>query len=60
MLIERRMKSFSQQNAAGVSQEKGVTVISQTVETNGDQVSNTHTKNKSIKTIKCLHAAYLK
>ncbi len=40
MLTERRVKSSSPQNTAGVSQEKGVTVISQTIETNGDQVSN--------------------
>ncbi len=40
MLTEKPVKSFSPQNIAGVSQEKGVTVVSQTTETNGDQVSN--------------------
>ncbi len=32
------MKFFSSQNTAGVSQEKGIAVISQTMEVNGDQV----------------------
>ncbi len=40
MLIERQMKSFSPQNPAGVSQEKSVAVIFQTIEINGKQVSN--------------------
>ncbi len=40
MLIERQVMSFSPQNTAGVSEEKRVTVISQTTETNGDQDSN--------------------
>ncbi len=33
---ECRVKFFSPQNAAGVSQEKGVAVISQTIEVDGD------------------------
>ncbi len=47
MLIERQVKSVGPQNTAGVSQEKGIAVISQTIETNGDQVSNI--KKKTIK-----------
>ncbi len=49
MLTERRVKSFSPQNTAGVSQEKDFAVISQTVETNGDQVSNVKNNNNIIK-----------
>ncbi len=40
MPIEGQVKFFSQQNAAGVPQEKGVAVISYTVSVNGDQGSN--------------------
>ncbi len=40
MLTERRVKSYSPQISAGVSQEKGIAVISQTSEINGYQVSN--------------------
>ncbi len=39
MLTKGKGKSFRAQNR-GVSQEKGVAVISRTDETNGDQVSN--------------------
>ncbi len=62
MLIERQVKSFSPQNTAGVSQEKGITVIFQTIETNGYQVSNVKNKqpNKQTKNLKCLHAAHLR
>ncbi len=38
--MEGLVKFFSPQNTAGVSQEKGVAVMSQTVVVNGDQVSN--------------------
>ncbi len=38
--MEGQVKFFSPQNTAGVSQEKGVAVTSQTIEVNGDQVSN--------------------
>ncbi len=40
MWIEGPVKFFSPQNTAGVSQEKGVAVFSQTVKVNGDQDSN--------------------
>ncbi len=36
--MEGQVDSFSPQNSAGVLQEKGVAVISQTIEVNGDQV----------------------
>ncbi len=38
MPVEGQVKLFSAQNTAGVSQEKGIAVVSQTVEANGDQV----------------------
>ncbi len=38
--MEGRGKVFSPQNSAGVSQEKGVTVILQTIVVNGDQFLN--------------------
>ncbi len=44
------VKFFSAQKTARVSQEKGVVVISQKTEANGDQVSNVTNKN-IIKTI---------
>ncbi len=37
MPMEEWVKFFSPQNTAGVSQEKGVAVVSQTTEANGDQ-----------------------
>ncbi len=40
MLMEGWVKFFSPQNTAGGSQEKGVAVIPQTIDVNGDQVSN--------------------
>ncbi len=40
MLTEGQVKFFSPQNTAGVSQEKGVEVMSQTNAVNGDQVLN--------------------
>ncbi len=40
MLIERWVNFLSPQKAAGVKQEKDVAIISQTIEVNGDQVSN--------------------
>ncbi len=40
MLMEGQAKFFSPQISAGVSQEKGVAVISQTTEANGDKYSN--------------------
>ncbi len=53
-----RVKFFSPQNTAGVLQENGIAAISQTIEANGDQVSNVKKKNpKHNKTIKCLHTA---
>ncbi len=36
MLIEGQVKIFNSQNTAGVSSEKGVAVISQTIVVNGD------------------------
>ncbi len=39
MPVEGWVKFFSLQNTAGVSQEKGVVVISRTVEVNGDHFS---------------------
>ncbi len=38
--MEGRAKIFSSQNTAGVSKEKGVAVILQTIELNGDQFSH--------------------
>ncbi len=40
MPMEGQVKFFSPQNTAGVSQEKGAAVITQTIEVNGDQLSN--------------------
>ncbi len=40
MLMEGQVKFVSPQNTAGVSQEKGVAVISQKIEVNSDQCSN--------------------
>ncbi len=40
MPMQGQVKFFSLQNTAGVSQEKGVAVMSQTIEVNGDQVLN--------------------
>ncbi len=64
MLMEGRLKFFTTQNSAGVSQEKDIAVISQTIKVNGDQVSNVkpnQTKqNKHNKSIKCLHTPHLK
>ncbi len=40
MLMLGKVKFFSQQNTAGVSQEKGTPVISQITEANGDSFSN--------------------
>ncbi len=41
---------FSPQNTVGVSEEKGFAVISQTIETNGDQDFNVNKMhNKSVK-----------
>ncbi len=40
MQIEGSVKFSSAQNTAGVSQEKGVAVMSQTISVDGDQVSN--------------------
>ncbi len=42
------VKVFSSQNTAGVSQEKGVAVIFQTVEVNGHQFSTFKNKTKTI------------
>ncbi len=38
--MKGRVKFFSPQNTAGVSQEKGASVISQTIAVNVDQISN--------------------
>ncbi len=38
--MKRRVKFFSPHDTAEDSQEKGVAVISQTTEVNGDQFSN--------------------
>ncbi len=38
--MEGRVKFFTKQNTAGVSQEKGVAVMSQTIVVNGDQILN--------------------
>ncbi len=40
MQMEGQIKFFIPQNTSGVSQEKGVAVIPQTIEVKGDQVSN--------------------
>ncbi len=40
MLMEDRLKFFSPQNTVGVSLEKDVVAISQTIAVNGDQVSH--------------------
>ncbi len=40
MSMEGRVKFFSPQNTDEVLQEKGIAVISQTIEVNGDQDSN--------------------
>ncbi len=47
MLTEGRVKFFSPWNPAGVSQEKGVAVVSQTVEVNDDQDSNRKTNKQT-------------
>ncbi len=58
MVMEGQVKFFSPQDSAGVSQEKDIAVISQTVDINGYQDLNIiKTHNKSIK---CLHTACLK
>ncbi len=44
--VEDWVSIFSPQNAAEVYQKKQVAVISQTIETNGDQVSNVKKKKK--------------
>ncbi len=54
----RWVKIFSPQNTAGISQEKGVAVISSTIEVNGDLYLNV--KNPHNKTKKCLHTARVK
>ncbi len=41
MPTEGRAKFLSPQNTAGVSQEKDISIISLTIEVNGDKVSNT-------------------
>ncbi len=55
MSMEGRVKFFSPQNTAEVLQEKGIAVISQTIEVNSDQDSNERKIHN--KTIKCLHTA---
>ncbi len=47
MLMEGHKKFFSSQNSAGVLQEKGIAVISQTIAMNGDQFSNVKKQNKT-------------
>ncbi len=49
---------FSPLNTTGVSLENSIAVVSQTIEVNGDQVSNV--KEINSETIKCLHTARLK
>ncbi len=44
MPMEGWMKFFIPQNTAGVSQEKDVAVISQTIVLNGDQLSKVNMK----------------
>ncbi len=58
MPMEGQVKFFSTQNIAGVSQEESAAKISQTIDVNGDWVSNVKNNiNHNNKTIKYLHTA---
>ncbi len=46
MLMEGQVKFFSLQNTAGLLQEKGIAIIPQTTEKNGDLFSNTIINSK--------------
>ncbi len=62
MPIKGHVKFFGPQNTTGVSHEKGVAVISQTIKVNGDYVLNVKKKQKTKQTkkIKCLRTAPFK
>ncbi len=45
MPIEGQVTFFRPQNTAGVFEEKGVAVMSQTIAANGDQISNVKIKS---------------